>query len=241
LTSPTFLISASELSRDHVQLRGNELHHLRVRRLGPGDEVVLTDGAGLRRHGTIVKMTRAHAEVRFLAVEAGPNESTESPLRLRLALAALKADKLYLAIEKATELGVNSLVVFTSSRCVSKPAPSRLDRWQRVARSATKQCQRSTVPLVQGPVTFKDVLSTPPGPPRLLFWEGGASERIESRWVVGSEALVVVGPEGGFEPMEVAEARAAGFRIVGLGPRILRAETAAIVVVALCQRLWGDL
>lgn len=241
MSSARFLVESSELDCDSLQLRGEELRHLRARRLGPGAEIVLLDGTGRQRRATIEVVTSKRAQLRLHA-EATSIKSHESHLRLELAQAALKADKLDLVIEKATELGVSGVAVFTSARCVSKPDPGRADRWQRVARSAAKQCRRSTVPGVRGPLGFDEVLSATTSGPRLLFWEGATSVRLEARFVTPPEAiLAVVGPEGGFDPKEIAAARAAGFEIVGLGPRILRAETAAIVVVALCQRLWGDL
>jgi len=241
LTTPTFLVSSGDLNREEIQLRSSELRHLRARRLGPGDDVVLTDGTGRRRYGTIVSLSRAGAEIRLLRSHPSCGRSTESPLQLELALAALKSDKLDLVIEKATELGASSLVVFTSSRCVSRPAANRLDRWQRVARSATKQCQRSIVPPIKGPVSLSDVLSTRGDRPGFFFWEGPTSGRLETQRAVREKVLLVVGPEGGFDTKEVAAARAAGFAIVGLGPHILRAETAAIAAVTLCHQLWGDL
>jgi 16S rRNA (uracil1498-N3)-methyltransferase len=236
-----FIVASGDLDRGFIQLRGAELRHLRARRLGPGDEIVVTDGAGRERRGTIENVAPRHAQVR-LHLGASQHTSSESKLHLDLAQAALKADKLDLVIEKATELGVSSVTIFSSTRCVSKPAPGRLDRWTRIAQSATAQSQRAVVPVIRGPVTFAEVLSTAAARPRLLFWEQAVSERLDPRLLrATANVLAVVGPEGGFEPTEVAAARSAGFHIVGLGPRILRAETAAIVAVTLCQRLWGDL
>jgi len=236
-----FIVASGDLDRGIVQLRGAELRHLRARRLGSGAEIVLTDGAGRERRGTIEDMTPRYAQVR-LHLAVSKDASSESRLRLDLAQAALKADKLDFVVEKATELGVNSVTVFTSTRCVSKPAPGRLDRWKRIAQSATAQSQRSVVPLIRGPMTFAEVLATAPASLRLLFWEQAVSERLDPGLLSpAAKVLAVVGPEGGFGPTEVAAARAAGFHIVGLGPRVLRAETAAIVAVTLCQRLWGDL
>jgi 16S rRNA (uracil1498-N3)-methyltransferase len=242
LTRARFLVSSIELDRGDLQLRSDELRHLRARRLRAGAEIVLTDGEGRQRRGTIERITRQYAQVRLDQSDPAIDEAAPPGARLELAQAVLKADKLDLVIEKATELGVSSLIVFTSSRCVARPVPERLARWQRIARSAAKQCQRSAVPLIRGPVAFDEVLDAAPSRRRLLFWEGAGSARLNEADVLpASGLLAVVGPEGGFDPVEVAGARKAGFQIVGLGPRILRAETAAIVAVTLCQRLWGDL
>lgn len=240
MSSARFLVDSIDLDRDGLYLRGEEFRHLRARRLGPGATVLLFDGAGRQRVATIEKVTLRHAELRLHA-EVDHDSLAQSHLRLELAQAALKADKLDFVIEKTTELGVSSLTVFLSKRCVSRPPPSRAERWQRIARSAAKQCGRVTVPTIHGPVGFDELLAAASSSPRLLFWEG-SSARLEPRTSTRpTNVLAVVGPEGGFERGEVAAAQQAGLEIVGLGPRVLRAETAAVVAVTLCQRLWGDL
>lgn len=243
MSTARFLVDADELDREEVLLRGAELRHLRARRLGPGVEIVLIDGGGRERHATVVAVTRTQAVVRMQPDRPLGSRSVESPLRLILAQAALKSDKLDLVIEKATELGVTDLVVFTSSHCVGKPSGERLPRWERLARSAAKQCQRTFIPSIRGPVSFSEILAEERPGVALLFWEDAkADDRLIVEDVKAPETvLAMVGPEGGFSADEVAAARAAGFRVVGLGPRILRAETAAIVAVAICQTIWGDL
>jgi 16S rRNA (uracil1498-N3)-methyltransferase len=172
------------------------------------------------------------------------SQQRESPLHLVLAQALLKADKLDLVIEKTTELGVTEVLIFTSDRTIGGASENRRSRWNRIAQSAAKQCQRSAVPRVEGPVPFDAVLDRCAGGLRLLLWEGFshsgpgiARHQLQDRAAV----LAAVGPEGGFSPREVGRAAAAGFHIVGLAPRILRAETAAIAAVTLCQFFWGDL
>jgi 16S rRNA (uracil1498-N3)-methyltransferase len=242
LSTPRFIVSADELEGEEILLRGAELRHLRARRLGAGAEIVLTDGSGTAHRAIVVAVNRAGATLR---IEHAPEvqRAVESPLRLTLAQAALKADKLGVVVEKATELGVSDLVVFASSRCIAKPTSERLQRYERVARSAAKQCQRTCVPSIRGPRSFVDVLHEARESLGLLFWEGaGAEARLTAKREAAPRGVVaIVGPEGGFTTEEVALARAAGIRIVGLGPRTLRAETAAIVAVAMCQSLWGDL
>lgn len=241
MSSARFLVTKDELARSALELRGNEFRHLRVRRLAPGAEVIVTDGAGGERRGTVLKVTREHAEIRLHEVRSGA--APETRLHLELAQAALKTDKLDLVIEKATEIGVSGVTVFTSLRCVSRPPAARLERWERVARSAAKQSQRREVPQVRGPIPFDELLSEGSSGLKLLFWEGAAAIRLEAGELPQhpGEILAVIGPEGGFDPTEIVAARAAGLRVLGMGPRILRAETAAIVAVTLCQRLWGDL
>jgi 16S rRNA (uracil1498-N3)-methyltransferase len=236
---PRFFVSPEALSSTGTAiLTGGELHHLRVRRLRVGSELVLCDGIGRQRRGIVAALDHRRAVIR---VTANDLPDRESALRLVLAQALLKADKLDLVIEKATELGVSELLVFTCERSVSRAAADRRPRWNRVARSAAKQCQRSTVPRIEGPMALEDVLRRT-DPLRLFFWEArtsGGFPTVEAS-SVGS-VLTVVGPEGGFSVVEAERAAHAGFRIIGLAPRILRAETAAVVAVTLCQFLWGDL
>lgn len=236
-----FLVSREALSSTRAVLIGPELHHLRVRRLRVGSALVLADGLGHQRRGIVAALNRHQAVIQMTDE---PLIHRESKLRLVLAQALLKADKLDLVIEKATELGATELLLFTCARSLGQVTSERRARWNRVARSAAQQCQRSTVPLIAGPVSFAGLLAQHPDALRLFFWEESpAGGLVAARWndPKARSVVAVVGPEGGFSATEAEAAAAAGFRFVGLAPRILRAETAAVVAVTLCQFLWGDL
>lgn len=239
VTTPRFLVNPDALSHTGTTvLTGPELHHLRVRRLRLGSELILCDGRGHQRRGIVAALDHHQAVIRVTADE--PHER-ESRLHLVLAQALLKTDKLDLVIEKTTELGVSALLLFTCERTLRHVAGDRRARWNRVAGNAAKQCQRSCVPLIEGPISFEALLRRA-DPLRLLFWENSPvrglptieRQRVES-------VLAAVGPEGGFSTNEAQHAANAGFQLIGLAPRILRAETAAVVAVTLCQFLWGDL
>jgi 16S rRNA (uracil1498-N3)-methyltransferase len=234
---PRFLVSPEVLSGARAVLTGEELHHLRVRRLQTGSQVVLSDGHGHQRMGVLVALERQQA---VITLQPDIPPLRESHLRLVLAQAALKADKMDLIIEKATELGVSEIVVFNCERSIGHPSPQRQARWQRIARAAVKQSQRSTAPALVGPTSFEQLLSRPE-PLRLLFREGDLVTNLADVNGAPEAILAVVGPEGGLSAAEVEQASARGFHAVGLGPRTLRAETAAVVAAVLCQFLWGDL
>lgn len=222
-----------------VVLRGEEGRHARVRRLAIGEPVVLFDGAGHSWLGAVCGAGRDGVRVRVTA--ARPDGAGESPLDLTLAVALLKSDKLDWVIEKATELGVSRLRPFASAHSLAQPSANRLARWQQLARAAAKQCGRSAVPAVAAPCMFAELFARPAAA-RLLLAEHGETVPLASLPLDRpASVLLAIGPEGGFEPAELADAHAAGFTLVGLGPRILRAETAAITAVALCQSRWGDL
>lgn len=240
--SPRFHLAAARDLRpgDVVTLDAAQSRHAHVRRLVAGDAVELFDGRGQSYRGTIDRPDRAATRVRI--TEVREDGLGESPLDLTLAVAPLKADKLDWVVEKATEIGVTRIVLFASRHCLVEPSTHRLERWQHIAVAAAKQCGRSVVPEMHGPLALHEALRRE-ADIKLLFWEAEEPSRGQLPRVVPRPAsvLAVVGPEGGFSAEEVAAARAAEARVVGLGPRILRAETAAIVAASSCQLLWGDL
>jgi 16S rRNA (uracil1498-N3)-methyltransferase len=168
----------------------------------------------------------------------------ESPLTLTLAVAIAKGPKLDWVVEKATELGVSRVVPFTCERTVAagREFASRVNRWRRIAAAAAAQCGRTVCPQIDGVTDFSSIARQAPRHDRsLLFWERRGAA-WETRAVAAVRSVVVAtGPEGGFSEAEVAQAQAAGFAISTFGPRILRAETAAVAAVALAQHRWGDL
>jgi 16S rRNA (uracil1498-N3)-methyltransferase len=235
-TLPRFLLDQLATPGERVDLAADEAHHARVRRLATGDRVALFDGKGRSYLGTV-----EHASAKGLAVrvdEALPIGAHESPLALTLAIALLKSDRFEWMIEKTTELGVTRLRPFTSEHSLARPSAARQTRWRTIAVSAAKQCGRSVVPQIEAPCDFDQMLAAADTAP-LLFWERSTTEPRLSD--TRARATIIVGPEGGFSEKEVARASEAGCQIATLGPRILRAETAAVAAVTLTQSTWGDL
>jgi len=241
-----FFLPHTSVRSNQATLTDSELHHLRnVLRLKEGDRVTLFDDQGQEYEGVIQCLSPSAAEVSLL--HSSPSSSP--PFSLILAQGLLKGRKMDLVVEKATELGVGCILPFVSSFTVaslpSARQKERIARWQRIALSAAKQCGRKEIPRIEEPAPFTDLLSlVPQDTPKLLLWEkeGQALLKDVARDFPSlSSLLLVVGPEGGLSAEEVAFARTQGFLIVSLGRRILRAETAGIVAVALCQFLWGDL
>lgn len=243
MADPVFLVDPDALDRDEAVLGHAESHHLRVRRLRPGSPVLLGYGRGRQRPGIVVAITAHEAIVRLTDA---PTVGVESPCHITLAQAALKADKLDFVVEKVTELGAAAVVIYTCARSLGAVSASRRDRWERIARSAAKQCRRAVVPEITGPLPWEAVVASQPPARRLLFLEPESTNshgsRLDLRRIPPPSAVLsIVGPEGGFAPAEVQLATEAGCEAVSLGTRILRAETAAIVATTLCQFLWGDL
>jgi len=176
--------------------------------------------------------------------------------QLTLAVALLKGEKFDLVIQKATELGVTRVVPLASERADlrlrDKPdTEHRIARWQRIAREAAKQSGRARVPEVAAPLSFNSLVREsateamkPNEVVRFMFSERDGSSLAEAADGIAepaAEIVAVVGPEGGWTDQEIELAREAGWQIVTLGGRTLRAETAAIVVVSLLQNRFGDL
>jgi 16S rRNA (uracil1498-N3)-methyltransferase len=222
-----------------------ELRHLsRVLRLKTGDSVILFDGEGKEYRAVIGRVTEHRAS--FALVQDSSPEISESSLRIVLGIGLLKSAKLDWLIQKTTELGVSEILPFHSLRVVPRPeepaVQNRLDRWEKIALEAAKQCGRARIPRIQAPRTFAAALSAHPDSPRIFLWEKERARALDD--IVNSPLSAVyalVGPEGGFSVEEAMQAGEAGFVPIRLGPRILRAETAGLAIVALLQFLSGDL
>ena len=240
-----FHVRADAVSGERVSFDAAEAHHLaRVLRLGPGDMVQAVDGRGLE---LTVRLTRVGPRGAEGAIVGRVSRPVESPLDLTLAQGIPKGDKLESIIRMATELGVARIVPLVTERTIARAEPSRwsqrLLRCQRVAREAAKQSGRAVVPEVEGPRALTDWLGEP-RPPGLLLccWEGERTGLAAALPAGGLDrATVVVGPEGGLSEGEVTRLRSAGAVVAGLGPRILRTETAGPVALALLQARYGDL
>ena len=219
-------------------------HHAReVLRLRTGAAVLVFDGDGQEWEAALEEVSRRTVTARLLhAVEARP----ESPLRLALAMAALKGDRMELVIQKATELGVSEIwpVVTFRTDAAARPAlnGSRSERWERVASGAAEQCGRAVVPRIAPTTALDGLLERPWSGARVVLLETPGHQALASLHVEpASPLLLLVGPAGGFETAEVTALRAADFAAASLGPRILRAETAAVAAVTIAQAIWGDL
>jgi 16S rRNA (uracil1498-N3)-methyltransferase len=219
-------------------------HHAReVLRLRPGAAVLVFDGHGAEFEGEIDAVSRRGVSAR-LGAAVSPRR--ESPLQLVLAVSPLKGDRMELVVQKATELGVAAIwpVVTFRTDAAARPAlqGSRGERWERVASGAAEQCGRAVVPEVAPTTTLDHLLARTFDGQRVVLLETPGHRPLASMEVDPSRPLLLlVGPAGGFEPSEAEALREAGFTPASLGPRILRAETAAVAAVAIAAALWGDL
>jgi len=222
-----------------------EIRHIHnVLRLGEGDPVNLFDGEGKEYQASIVRITQEKV-ILSLKPEAA-SVPMESPVKIILGVALLKAPKFDWLLQKVTELGVSEVVPFSSSHVVPRwgegQTGTRRARWEKIAAEAAKQCGRAAIPKIHPLHSFEEVLAFDWGQAtKILLWEKEKAGSLGETVAHSSEVLVLVGPEGGFSDEEARQAQAAGFQPVHLGPRILRAETAGVAIVALLQFMLGDL
>ncbi len=243
--APRFVLSGLDASRRHVTFDSDQSRHLsRVLRLTAGDLVIAVDGEGREWS---VRLTEVTARMAAGLVLAERTDGAESPLHLTLAQGVPKSDKMDLIVRMATELGAAAIRPLVVERTVARAADagwrSRHARWQRIAREAAKQCGRPVVPAVSPPISLSAWLQAPDDRGLVVcLWEGERAplaDRLPASPV--RRATLVVGPEGGLSEAEVGLLSGAGAVLAGLGPRILRTETAGPVAVALMQARYGDL
>jgi 16S rRNA (uracil1498-N3)-methyltransferase len=221
---------------DRVSLTGPEAHHLiHVMRAKPGDRVVLFDGTGAEFAARVERIGRAEAE---LSVLARHQVDRELPCELTLGVSLPKGDRQRWLVEKAVELGVGRLVPLLTSHTVGRTRAKGLERLRRAVIEASKQCGRNRLMEIDQPRPWPEFLAdTATVPRRLLAHPGGRAPNPPAPTVrhapERSAVVLAVGPEGGFTSEEVDLAASTGWNLVDLGPRILRVETVAVLLVAL--------
>ena len=232
-----------------VALPRDEAEHLtRVLRLGVGDTVSVFDGRGHEFLARVASAVRRDVRVQLVSrVEP----AAEAAVGLTLAQAVLKGDKMDEIIRDAVMLGVAAVQPIVTKRTemtVALVRDTRVERWRRVALASTKQSRRAVVPEIRTPLTLEAFLEDPPGALRLMLVEPNAAspEHAESlsalqRRPAPADAVVLVGPEGGWTEEEWSAASARGVRLLTLGHRTLRADAVPIAAISVLQFVWGDL
>lgn len=231
-----------DIAAGRLTLRGDEAAHLaRVLRARSGQTLTAFDGCGLCYDCRIETVSPQAVECAILSSAPGVSEPS---VAVTLYVGCPKGDKLEQIIQKAVELGATAVTPFFSHNCVAVPkneeAKSR--RWARIALEAAKQAGRDLVPAVATPLAFAQVLTALPAFDAVLFCHEAVrgAPALHSRLAGARRIAIVTGPEGGFTPEEVAAAGAVCTPL-GLGPRILRCETAPLAALAAVMALTGNL
>ncbi len=243
---PRFFVSTPLNPDDFLQLPDDVVRHILVLRLQPGDSIVLFNGEGGEYSAELVEVERRSVSVKIR--EFRPIE-VETPYDLTLAQGIAGGDKMDWLIEKAVELGASCFVPLTTARSVVRLSGERAQRrhahWQGIVRASCEQCGRNRVPDVMPVREITTWLGSLPREPE----EGELRILLSPRASIGFAALpatpprgrviVLIGPEGGLSAAEEATATDHGFTAVGLGPRVLRTETAGIAVLSGLAARWG--
>jgi 16S rRNA (uracil1498-N3)-methyltransferase len=241
-----FFLSPEKLCLDEPAIEGQDARHIAaVLRLGAGDDLVVFDGTGVEYAARIVSLDNHRVRIRLLERLVS---NAESPVEITLAQGYLKDKKMDELVRRLTELGVVRWVPFIARRSVAQPDAkrglARSERWHKISLEAVKQCRRNRPMAIEPTVSFEQALQLSQSCDlKIFFWEtqGEFLSAFASAPLKPKRVFLMVGPEGGFEADEHDAAQRHGFRTVHLGPRILRAETAAVAVSVLAQYLFGDL
>lgn len=235
-----FFAACTDISDGDIYIRGNDYNHIKnVLRMRPGEVISVSDGITEKEYRCHIEdFTRdaVHCRLDFIK-----EADTELPVRIILFQSLPKADKMEFIIQKAVELGVSDIVPVATKRCVvkldKKKAASKTERWNMIAKAAAKQSARHAVPVVHEVLSFKEALDRAEScDVRLIPYElaedfSKTREIINEQKPEGTIALFI-GPEGGFAEEEIEAAKEAGVEPITLGRRILRTETAALVVLS---------
>ena len=231
-----FIINPENLNGDRFILNGQEGHHAaRVTRMNLDDDITLLDGSGAAYEAVIDTVNGDMIEGRIVDKTERYNEPA---INIHLGIGILKGLKMDTVIEKCTELGVRSVTPLVLDNSVKQRI--NLQRLKKISLSAIKQCGRGLLPDVNDAQTLHEWSENSSGELKFMLHDSPESVPLMAQLMASkarSEVRLVIGPEGGFSPVEVEALSAAGFIQASLGRRRLRAETAAIMAVVLCEQI----
>jgi 16S rRNA (uracil1498-N3)-methyltransferase len=230
------------IDRETVTIKGDDARHIgRVMRMQPGDSMICCDPDSRCAICTIQELS---AEWVTASVGKFLNERAELPVNVTVSQGLPKGDKLDLIVQKGTELGASMFLPFEAERSIvkwdRKKRQKKTDRLQKIAKEAAEQAHRSRVPDVSEPISFQELLfRSKRHHAKIAAYEEAAKHGENENLVnalrkatIGDSLLVAIGPEGGFSDNEARALKENGFSLCGLGPRILRTETAALYILA---------
>lgn len=233
-----YFVEPHLFSEQEVTIVGDDVHHIvNVMRAKPGEEIVVCDGAGRSAVARLVSLSAKEVTaeiVRFL------DEQTELPIRITIGQGLPKGEKMEWILQKGTEMGAHAFFPFTSERTIvkldAKKEAKKLERWRKIVKEAAEQSHRAVLPEILPPASFRQAIASAASyAQRVIAYEkegGSTLHQVFAAMKPGESLVVLIGPEGGFSPNEVAQAESMGFQSVSLGPRILRTETASQYVLA---------
>lgn len=248
MSTRRFMINSRTVRDGYASFDGEIYNHMvRVLRLSTGDAVQLADEKGLVHYGVINQVAKEWVAVKISSTQAAADISTATP-QITICQALPKGDKVDLILQKGTELGAHDFWLFGGRRSVARlrddQQDAKLERWNRITSEAARQCGRMDVPEVSWRPSAVETANDSGQELRLILWEG-ERERYLKETLAGQvkplSVVVAIGPEGGFDPLEVRHFAQHGFQPVSLGSRILRTETASIAILSIMQYIWGEI
>lgn len=234
-----FFVKPEQVTEHEVTILGSDVNHIKnVLRMRIGEEICVNDG----NHEYLCSVAQLEVESVVAQIKEVNEKTSELPVKIVLFQGLPKADKMETIIQKCVELGIYEIVPVQMKRCVvkldSKKEEAKRKRWQAISESAAKQAGRGLIPQMHPLMTYKDALAYASGMEHILVPFEHAKNMQATRDALtavkkGEQVAIFIGPEGGFEDEEVAQAEALGAKAITLGRRILRTETAGMAVLAM--------
>ena len=244
---PQFYLPGPWESQKPTTLTTEVAHHLRVRRIQPGEFFPVFDGKGQVAKAELLSLTAKTGQVQLSNIHADTHRETTYAITLAQGLAG--GDKMDWIVEKAVETGAQIIAPMQCERSVLKltrpsdqeRAQKRLAHWEGIAQAACEQCDRTVFASIEPIQTFDAYLKSNPKPALKLLLSPDAIKSMHSVLMENSpqDIVLMIGPEGGHSPEEEAQAQAAGYQLVSLGERVLRTETAGTVAITTVHSIWN--
>ncbi len=237
-------VHPNNVTEENVFIETEECRHLRVLRKKKDDFIWAVDGKGTAYYVQLVALQKDKATGKIQQIR---RKLGETATHITLAQGIIKGDRFDWLIEKSTEMGVSQIVPMTTAKTIVKASPQKINRWNRVALAAMKQCGRTVLPEVTQSRTLIQVLALSAGFTHTLIAECSDESRPLSHYIKSEppskirKVLLLSGPEGGFSRDEIVNAKSFKARLVHLGNRRLRAETAGLVLLTLAQNQLDEL
>ena len=228
----------------NLALTGSAARHLSsALRMSVGQEITLFNGLGGEFSATLTTTAKSQVDV---SIGDCREIDRESPLKLHLAIAVSRGERMDWIMQKATELGVTEITPLFSERTEVKLNGERLEKklrhWQQVSISACEQCQRNIAPTINNALTLDQWLSqAAENPEQLRLVLHHRSDKTLAQYQTPKSVCLLVGPEGGLSDNKISRAMDKGFAALTLGPRVMRTETAPLAAISIMQSLWGDM
>ncbi|GGY82578.1 ribosomal RNA small subunit methyltransferase E [Cellvibrio zantedeschiae] len=237
---PRIFTHQALVSNSTLSLAEPQSHYLsKVLRMQAGRELILFNGEGGEYAAEISAVHKKHVDVHIKEFSA---ENRQSHLQLELAIGVSRGERMDWVLQKATELGATKIIPLITERTEVKLTGERADKkmehWQQIIISACEQCQRNLLPELSEPANYSDWVTQCNSELKFVLHHRD-SKGLPKEKTTQSVALLI-GPEGGLDEHEIAQAVASGFSPLTLGPRVLRTETAPVAAISLVQYLWGD-